>query len=124
MKLKTNNGSALQITLVLLLILSLNIFSLCQITILNSHSFNGLKEVNEIRLLENILIANYKYENKNSILLSNYLTLNDSIISYTVDDMGNYFYIETTIEKENKKHQFNVELNKEKNIIQKIEEIN
>ena len=124
MKLKTNKGSALQITLVLLLILSLNIFSLCQITILNSHSFNGLKEVNEIRLLENILIANYKYENKNSILLSNYLTLNDSIISYTVDDMGNYLYIETTIEKENKKHQFNLELNKEKNIIQKIEEIN
>nr|WP_288541500.1 hypothetical protein [uncultured Faecalibacillus sp.] len=124
MKLKTNNGSALQITLVLLLILSLNIFSLCQITILNSHSFKGLKEVNETRLIENILLANYKYENKNSILLSNYLTIDDYAISYTVDDMGNYFYVETTIEKENKKHQFHVELNKEKNIIQKIEEIN
>ena len=103
MKLKTNNGSALQITLVLLLILSLNIFSLCQITILNSRSFEGLKEVNETRLIENILLANYKYENKNSILLSNYLTIDDYAISYTVDDMGNYFYIETTIEKENKK---------------------
>ena len=54
MKLKTNNGSALQITLVLLLILSLNIFSLCQITILNSRSFEGLKEVNKTRLIENI----------------------------------------------------------------------
>ena len=116
MKLKTNNGSALQITLVLLLILSLNI--------LNSRSFKGLKEVNETRLIENILLANYKYENKNSILLSNYLTIDDYAISYTVDDMGNYFYVETTIEKENKKHQFHVELNKEKNIIQKIEEIN
>ena len=114
MKLKTNNGSALQITLVLLLILSLNIFSLCQITILNSRSFKGLKEVNETRLIEN----------KNSILLSDYLTIDDYAISYTVDDMGNYFYIETTIEKENKKHLFHVELNKEKNIIQKIEEIN
>lgn len=124
MKLKTNNGSALQITLVLLLILSLNIFSLCQITILNSRSFKGLKEVNETRLIENILLANYKYENKNSILLSDYLTIDDYAISYTVDDMGNYFYIETTIEKENKKHLFHVELNKEKNIIQKIEEIN
>ena len=103
MKLKTNNGSALQITLVLLLILSLNIFSLCQITILNSRSFKGLKEVNETRLIENILLANYKYENKNSILLSNYLTIDAYAISYTVDDMGNYFYIETTIEKENKK---------------------
>ena len=122
MKLKTNNGSALQITLVLLLILSLNIFSLCQITILNSRSFKGLKE--ETRLIENILLANYKYENKNSILLSDYLTIDDYAISYTVDDMGNYFYIETTIEKENKKHLFHVELNKEKNIIQKIEEIN
>ena len=36
----------------------------------------------------------------------------------------NYFYIETTIEKENKKYLSHVELNKEKNIIQKIEEIN
>lgn len=118
MKLKTNNGSALQ------MILSLNIFSLCQITILNSRSFKGLKEVNETRLIENILLANYKYENKNSILLSDYLTIDDYAISYTVDDMGNYFYIETTIEKENKKYLSHVELNKEKNIIQKIEEIN
>lgn len=123
MKLKTNKGSALQITLVLLLILSLNIFSLCQITILNSRSFNGLKEVNEIRLIENILLANYKYENKNSILLSNYLTIDDYTISYTVDDMGSYYLIETTIEKENMKHQFNVELNRERNVVQKIEEI-
>lgn len=80
--------------------------------------------MNETRLIENILLANYKYENKNSILLSNYLTIDDYAISYTVDDMGNYFYIETTINKENKKQQFNVELNKEKNIVQKIEEIN
>ena len=123
MKLKANKGSTLQITLVLLLILSLNIFSLCQITILNSHSFKGLKEVNETRLIENILLANYKYENKNNILLSNYLTIDDYTISYTVDDMGSYYLIETTIEKENKKHQFNVELNRERNVIQKIEEI-
>ena len=80
--------------------------------------------MNETRLIENILLADYKYENKNSILLSNYLTIDDYAISYTVDDMGNYFYIETTIEKENKKQLFHVELNKEKNIIQKIEEIN
>lgn len=123
MKLKANKGSALQITLVLLLILSLNIFSLCQITILNSRSFKGLKEVNETRLIENILLANYKYENKNSILLSNYLTIDDYTISYTVDDMGSYYLIETTIEKENKKHQFNVELNRERNVIQKIARI-
>ena len=80
--------------------------------------------MNETRLIENILLANYKYENKNSILLSDYLTIDDYAISYTVDDMGNYFYIETTIEKENKKYLSHVELNKEKNIIQKIEEIN
>ncbi|MDO5812037.1 MAG: hypothetical protein Q4Q31_02970 [Bacillota bacterium] len=123
MKLKTNKGSALQITLVLLLILSLNIFSLCQITILNSRSFNGLKEVNEIRLIENVLLANYKYENKNSILLSNYLTIDDYTIIYTVDDMGSYYLIETTIEKENMRHQFNAELNRERNVVQKIEEI-
>lgn len=123
MKLKANEGSALQITLVLLLILSLNIFSLCQITILNSRSFNGLQEVNETRLIENILLANYKYENKNSILLSNYLTIDDYTISYTVDDMGSYYLIETTIEKGNKKYRFNTELNRERNVVQKIEEI-
>lgn len=124
MKKKKNNGNVLQITLILLLMLSLNIFSLCHLTILNSQGFQSMKQTNDIRLLKNILIANYKYENKNSILLSNYLTIDAYAISYTVDDMGNYFYIETTIEKENKKHLFHVELNKEKNIIQKIEEIN
>lgn len=123
MKLEANKGSALQITLVLVLILSLNIFSLCQITILNSRSFKGLKEVNETRLVENILLANYKYENKNSILLSNYLIIDEYSINYTVDDMGSYYLIETRIEKENMKYQFNVELNNERNIIQKLEEI-
>lgn len=44
-----------------------------------------------LRLLKNILIANYKYENQNSILLSNYLELENYTISYTVDDMGDYF---------------------------------
>ena len=90
MKKKKNNGNVLQITLILLFMLSLNIFSLCHLTILNSRGFQSIKQTNDIRLLKNILIANYKYENQNSILLSNYLELENYTISYTVDDMGDY----------------------------------
>ena len=100
MKKKKNNGNVLQITLILLLMLSLNIFSLCHLTILNSQGFQSMKQTNDIRLLKNILIANYKYENQNSILLSNYLELEDYTISYTVDDMGDYFLVETRLKND------------------------
>lgn len=123
MKKKKNNGNVLQITLILLLMLSLNIFSLSHLTILNSQGFQSMKQTNDIRLLKNILIANYKYENQNSILLSNYLELENYTISYTVDDMGDYFLIETRLK--NNRYKLNItfylELDKEKNVIKKVE---
>lgn len=121
MKKKKNNGNVLQITLILLLMLSLNIFSLCHLTILNSQGFQSMKQTNDIRLLKNILIANYKYENQNSILLSNYLELENYTISYTVDDMGDYFLIETRLKNDRYKLNitFYLELDKEKNVIKK-----
>lgn len=123
MKKKKNNANVLQITLILLLMLSLNIFSLCHLTILNSQGFQSMKQTNDIRLLKNILIANYKYENKNSILLSNYLELEDYTISYTVDDMGDYFLVETRLKNDRYKLNitFYLELDKEKNVIKKVE---
>lgn len=131
MKKKKNNGNVLQITLILLLMLSLNIFSLCHLTILNSRGFQSIKQTNDIRLLKNILIANYKYENlanykyenQNSILLSNYLELENYTISYTVDDMGDYFLIETRLKNDRYKLNitFYLELDKEKNVIKKVE---
>ncbi len=123
MKKMKNDGNVLQITLVLLLILSLNILSLCRLTINNSRSFQYLKQTNEIRLIENILIAHFKYENLNSILLSNNLEINHYNISYTVDDMGNYYLIEVKIK--NIQNKFNktieLELDREKNFIKKVE---
>ncbi len=123
MKKMKNDGNVLQITLVLLLILSLNILSLCRLTINNSRSFQYLKQTNEIRLIENILIAHFKYENLNSILLSNDLEINHYNISYTVDDMGNYYLIEVKIK--NIQNKFNktieLELDREKNFIKKVE---
>ena len=123
MKKKKNNGNVLQITLILLLMLSLNIFSLCHLKILNSRGFQSMKQTNDIRLLKNILIANYKYENQNSILLSNYLELENYTISYTVDDMGDYFLIETRLKNDRYKLNitFYLELDKEKNVIKKVE---
>ena len=123
MKKKKNNGNVLQITLILLLMLSLNIFSLYHLTILNSQGFQSMKQTNDIRLLKNILIANYKYENQNSILLSNYLELENYTISYTVDDMGDYFLIETRLKNDRYKLNitFYLELDKEKNVIKKVE---
>lgn len=123
MKKMKNDGNVLQITLVLLLILSLNILSLCRLTISNSRSFQYLKQTNEIRLIENILIAHFKYENLNSILLSNDLEINHYNISYTVDDMGNYYLIKVKIK--NIQNKFNktieLELDREKNFIKKVE---
>lgn len=123
MKKMKNDGNVLQITLVLLLILSLNILSLCRLTINNSRSFQYLKQTNEIRLIENILIAHFKYENLNSILLSNDLEINHYNISYTVDDMGNYYLIVVKIK--NIQNKFNktieLELDREKNFIKKVE---
>ena len=118
MKKKKNNGNVLQITLILLLMLSLNIFSLCHLTILNSQGFQSMKQTNDIRLLKNILI-----ENQNSILLSNYLELENYTISYTVDDMGDYFLIETRLKNDRYKLNitFYLELDKEKNVIKKVE---
>ena len=123
MKKKRNNGNVLQITLILLLILSLNIFALCHLTILNSQSYQYIKQTDNIRLLKTILIANYKYENQNSILLSNYLEFENYTISYTVDDMGDYFLIETRLINEHNKTNevFYLELDREKNIIKKVE---
>lgn len=121
MKKKKNNGNVLQVTLILLLMLSLNIFSLCHLTILNSQGFQSMKQTNDIRLLKNILIANYKYENQNSILLSNYLELENYTISYTVDDMGDYFLIETRLKNDRYKLNitFYLELDKEKKCYKK-----
>ena len=114
MKKKKNNGNVLQITLILLFMLSLNIFSLCHLTILNSRGFQSIKQTNDIRLLKNILIANYKYEN---------LELENYTISYTVDDMGDYFLIETRLKNDRYKLNitFYLELDKEKNVIKKVE---
>ena len=111
MKKKKNNGNVLQVTLILLLMLSLNIFSLCHLTILNSQGFQSMKQ------------TNYKYENQNSILLSNYLELENYTISYTVDDMGDYFLIETRLKNDRYKLNitFYLELDKEKNVIKKVE---
>lgn len=119
---KKKNGNVLQITLILLLILSLNIFSLCRLTIFNSKSFQNLKQTNEIRLIKTILIAHFKYENLNSILLSNDLEINDYTISYTVDDMGNYYLIKTKVNntQNNVYETFEIELDREKNIIKKV----
>lgn len=123
MKRKKNKGSVLQITLALLLILSMNILSICNITILNNRSYQTLKQTDEMRLLKNILIAHYKYENASGILLSNYLEVKQYEINYTVDDMGDYYLIETRIKNVLKKENtsFTLELDREKNIIKKVE---
>ena len=123
MKKKKNKGSVLQITLILLLILSINILSVCNITILNSRSYQILKQTDEMRLLKNILIAHYKYDNETSVLLSNYLEIKQYEISYTVDDMGDYYLIETRIKNvlKNENTSFTLELDREKNFIKKVE---
>lgn len=112
-----NKGNVLIITLIVLLVLMFHILVYVHITISMSRNFQSIQSVDKDRITVNAIIAYIKYTNKNDILLSDYINYEDTTIRYTVDDMGNYFYIEVSILSDNKTVNFNLDLNKEKNYL-------
>ena len=46
----------------------------------------------------------------NDILLSNVIEIENYVINYTVDDFGNYYYIETIVKKYDNEFGFNLEI--------------
>lgn len=106
-----NNGSILQIVLIIFMVMILNISLFITNVSNNSKAINQTKEINEARLLELTIIRYYKEAILNDILLSDEIKIDDYVINYTVDDMGSYYYIVTKIIKNERMYCFNLEIN-------------
>ena len=76
--------------------------------------FNSIKELN-------LSIENdkefYKETILNDLLFSDEISIDDYFINYTVDDMGSYYYIVTTIKQNDSSYSFNLEINIETLVI-------
>ena len=105
------------ITLVIFMILIFHLLSFLQYEIAYACHIESLKRVDHVRILTNSTIAYIKYINKNEILLSENYQKNDITIHYTVDDMGDYFYVAVTIQDIDHMIQFVFDLDKQKNTI-------
>lgn len=120
MKIK-KKGNVLMITLIVLLTLMFHILVYSYITISQTRNFQMIKAVNQERITVNLVIAYIKYTNQNDILLSDYISFDNQIIDYTVDDMGDYFYIKVSLSTDEKSINFDFDLNKEKNYLTRFE---
>lgn len=109
------------ITLIVLLTLMFHILLYSYITISQTRNFQMIKAVNQERMTVNLVIAYIKYTNQNDILLSDYISFDNQIIDYTVDDMGDYFYIKVSLSTDEKSINFDFDLNKEKNYLTRFE---
>lgn len=121
MKLPKTKGSILQIVLIIFVVLILNISLFYNNIIEKSKSINQIKELNEQRLIELSVLRYYKEMIATSILLSDYISFNDYIIEYTVDDYGNYYYIKTTITKDKRSYVFDLEIELDTLVILRFE---
>ena len=119
MKLKqycNNRGTILQVVLVIFIILILNISLVFNNIIENSRSLERIRELDRARLLEITILRYYKETILND-LLSDEISIDDYFINYTVDDMGSYYYIVTTIKQNDSSYSFNLEINIETLVI-------
>lgn len=114
-------GNVLIITLIVLLVLMFHILVFMHMTISSTRNFQIIQRVNQERLTTQMIIAYIKYTNQNDILLSDYISNENLILDYTVDDMGNYFYIDVSLSYDNKEINFDFDLNKEENYLIRFE---
>ena len=88
-----------------------------QVVISHARNYQSLQMVNEQRLMLNGFLAYIKYTNANDILLSDYVTTDDIVVDYTVDDMGSYYYIVTKVIRDSDEYGFEIEIDLEKLIL-------
>lgn len=121
MNLKKRKGSSLQIVLICFMVLSFNIlFLITQIGISTSNIIiNKNSDIN--RLLVVMTISYMKDQCKNGILLSNTYETKDYKFHYTVDDMGDYFYIDSQIKNTKQDLNFTFDLNRSDYTIKNFE---
>ena len=120
MKLKqycNNRGTILQVVLVICIVLILNISLVFNNIIENSRSLERIRELDRARLLEITILRYYKETILNDLLFSDEISIDDYFINYTVDDMGSYYYIVTTIKQNDSSYSFNLEINIETLVI-------
>ena len=98
-QLNKSKGSILQVVLIVFMVLVLNIGVSYLNIIENSRAIKRTKMLNNERLIELSIIRYYKEMILNDILLSNVIEIENYVIDYTVDDFGNYYYIETRVKK-------------------------
>lgn len=116
-----NKGSILQIVLIIfLIILSVIIFS-TSLMISKMNSYRDIDTLMKEKNIEIMLVRFYLDTIENDILISDSMILDNNAISYTVDDMGNYYLITTTIDIEVTQYQFIVQIEKENVSVKKIE---
>lgn len=118
---KNNKGSVLQIVLVLFMVTSLYLLSVFTLSLENGRGIQRSKELNTMRLLEVSIIGYYKQEVVNGLLLSDSITIDDISVEYTIDDMGSYYIIYTTIVQKQGEYQFLVHLDLETFLVTKFE---
>ena len=83
----------------------------------NSRSLERIRELDRARLLEITILRYYKETILNDLLFSDEISIDDYFINYTVDDMGSYYYIVTTIKQNDSSYSFNLEINIETLVI-------
>ena len=119
MKIK-KKGNTLMSTLVIFMVLTFHLLSFFQLEIEYARYLKSIKDVDRMRILTNTTIAYIKYVQKNDILLSEFIEKEDMIVKYTVDDMGDYFYIDVTLQDRSNITEFEFDLDKQKNYIRKL----
>ena len=116
-KFNKTQGSILQLVLIIFLVLVLNIGVFFSGIINNSKAINRVKEINESRLIELTILRYYKEMILNEVLISDIINIQNYVIEYTVDDLGNFYYILTTVRKKEQEYSFNLKINIETLVI-------
>ena len=120
-KFNKTQGSILQLVLIIFLGLVLNIGVFFSGIINNSKAINRVKEINESRLIELTILRYYKEMILNEVLISDIINIQNYVIEYTVDDLGNFYYILTTVRKKEQEYSFNLKINIETLVISSFE---
>ena len=116
-----HKGTILQLVLIIFMVLSLNIGVFFTSIIENSKAIERVKKINNERLVELSILRYYKEMIADDILISDIIMVDEYIIEYTVDDLGSYYYIVTTVRNDKQEYSFNLEINIDTLIISAFE---
>lgn len=114
---QVNKGTILQIVLIVFLVLILNLNLVLVMIVESARGIERTKKLNDARVLELTILRYYKETILNDMLFSDEITIDDYTVKYTVDDMGSYYYIVTTVKQKDIEYSFELDINLETLII-------